>query len=139
MNGTQNLSSKRMWIARPATCGTECQILPVYWKSITALASTGTNYQILPGDCVFIVAPNSHCGSFSRALILGNGDSVVKAIQATPPMRRARAYRSATPVQKKPRRRGSSFRPASLGHQSPPSSTRMRWIPGATGSPSANS
>ena len=31
-----------------------CQVLPVKWEDITAQAAAGTNYQILPGDRVFI-------------------------------------------------------------------------------------
>jgi polysaccharide export outer membrane protein len=30
------------------------QILPVDWEAITALGATETNYQLLPGDRVFI-------------------------------------------------------------------------------------
>ena len=30
------------------------QVLPVKWEDITAHAAAGTNYQILPGDRVFI-------------------------------------------------------------------------------------
>ncbi len=54
-NGTSRLSSKNMWIARPAPGGVGCdQILPVNWKEISKGASTATNYQVLPGDRVFI-------------------------------------------------------------------------------------
>jgi len=55
INGLSQLSSKRMWIARPAPGGLGCdQILPVNWVEITKGASTATNYQVLPGDRVFI-------------------------------------------------------------------------------------
>lgn len=54
VNGTQRFSSKKMWIARPAPCGEECQILPVDWNAVAALGSPATNYQILPGDRLFI-------------------------------------------------------------------------------------
>jgi polysaccharide export outer membrane protein len=44
-----------IWIARPAPGGVGCdQILPVHWKEITKGAATATNYQVLPGDRVFI-------------------------------------------------------------------------------------
>ena len=44
-----------MWIARPAPNGVGCeQILPVAWGDITKGASTATNYQIMPGDRLFI-------------------------------------------------------------------------------------
>jgi len=47
------LSSKNIWIARPAPSGCD-QILPVRWDEIAAGAGTNTNYQVLPGDRVFI-------------------------------------------------------------------------------------
>jgi polysaccharide biosynthesis/export protein len=55
VNGPGRWTSKRMWIARPAPNGQGCdQILPVNYHEITAGAATRTNYQILPGDRVFI-------------------------------------------------------------------------------------
>jgi polysaccharide export outer membrane protein len=55
MGGTSVLQSKNMWIARPAPGDVECdQVLPVNWQDITRGGSTRTNYQILPGDRVFI-------------------------------------------------------------------------------------
>jgi polysaccharide biosynthesis/export protein len=55
INGTSRLSSKNIWIARPAPSGAGCDvILPVSWAEITAGAATATNYQILPGDRIFI-------------------------------------------------------------------------------------
>ncbi len=46
---------KRIWVARPNPCEIGCdQILPVDWRAITEGASTGTNYQILPGDRVYV-------------------------------------------------------------------------------------
>ena len=49
------MSSKRIWISRPAPKDTACdQILPVDWQAITRGASTATNYQLLPGDRIFI-------------------------------------------------------------------------------------
>lgn len=55
INGLSRLSSKNIWIARPACSGAGCdQILPVDWKEVTKGAATATNYQILPGDRVFI-------------------------------------------------------------------------------------
>jgi len=55
VGGLTQLSSKNIWIARPAPgySNTE-QILPVNWNEITRGGSTATNYQILPGDRVFI-------------------------------------------------------------------------------------
>lgn len=54
VSGMDSFSSTRIWIARPTPkCG-QVQILPVDWKAITSCGSTDTNYQILPGDRVFI-------------------------------------------------------------------------------------
>ncbi len=52
------VSKRRIWVARPAPakcCRT--QILPVDWQAITRNGSTATNYQLLPGDRVY-VAPD---------------------------------------------------------------------------------
>jgi polysaccharide export outer membrane protein len=55
VNGLSRLASKKIWIARPTPGGQKCdQIMPVNWDEITAGASTATNYQVLPGDRVFI-------------------------------------------------------------------------------------
>jgi polysaccharide export outer membrane protein len=55
INGLEAISSKKIWIARPSPAGNGCdQILPVDWPSVTMLASTATNYQILPGDRVYV-------------------------------------------------------------------------------------
>jgi polysaccharide biosynthesis/export protein len=54
INGLGQVSSKQIWIARPTDEPGKVQVLPVKWEDITAQASAGTNYQILPGDRVFI-------------------------------------------------------------------------------------
>jgi polysaccharide export outer membrane protein len=55
INGLSRLSSKDIWIARPAPSGVGCdQILPVDIEAIMKGGSTATNYQVLPGDRVFI-------------------------------------------------------------------------------------
>jgi protein involved in polysaccharide export with SLBB domain len=55
IQGLSRLSSKNIWIARPAPGGMSCDlILPVNWGEITAGAATATNYQVLPGDRIFI-------------------------------------------------------------------------------------
>ena len=55
INGLSRLSSKDIWIARPAPSGVGCdQILPVDIDAILKGGSTATNYQVLPGDRVFI-------------------------------------------------------------------------------------
>jgi polysaccharide export outer membrane protein len=54
MGGLQQISSKRIWLARPTPEPYKVQVLPVHWEAITAQASPATNYQILPGDRIFI-------------------------------------------------------------------------------------
>jgi polysaccharide biosynthesis/export protein len=54
INGLNQLASKQIWIARPTDCPGKCQILPVDWNAITSCATAGTNFQILPGDRVFV-------------------------------------------------------------------------------------
>ena len=54
INGLTQISSKKIWIARPTADKCDPQILPVHWEEITSLGVTNTNYQILPGDRVFI-------------------------------------------------------------------------------------
>jgi polysaccharide export outer membrane protein len=54
INGTTQVSSKKIWIARPVPNSDQMQILPVDWKGITAHGIAATNYQLLPGDRVFI-------------------------------------------------------------------------------------
>jgi polysaccharide export outer membrane protein len=55
LGGISQVSSTKMWIARPAPNGNACeQILPVNWNEIAQGASTATNYQLMPGDRLFI-------------------------------------------------------------------------------------
>jgi polysaccharide export outer membrane protein len=50
-------STHRIWLARPSPVHNGCnQILPVDWKAITMAGSTATNYQIFPGDRVYVSA-----------------------------------------------------------------------------------
>lgn len=57
INGLSEVSSKKIWIARPAPSdSTTAQILEVEWEDITALGQTATNYQLLPGDRIYIQA-----------------------------------------------------------------------------------
>jgi polysaccharide export outer membrane protein len=65
IQGLQSFSSKKIWVARPAPPENGCaQILPVDWNGITQRADTKTNYQLMPGDRLFVeedkwVAANS--------------------------------------------------------------------------------
>lgn len=54
INGLEQVSSKRIWIARPNPETGMCQVLPVRWGEITAQGVPQTNYQLFPGDRVFI-------------------------------------------------------------------------------------
>ncbi len=54
IQGLEQVSSKKIWIARPTSDCSRVQILPVDWYAVTERASPETNYQILPGDRVFI-------------------------------------------------------------------------------------
>jgi polysaccharide biosynthesis/export protein len=54
VGGLSRVSNKQIWVARPNP-GTDCdQILPVEWDQVVKGGSTTTNYQLLPGDRVFI-------------------------------------------------------------------------------------
>ena len=76
INGLSRLSSKDIWIARPAPSGVGCdQVLPVDIEAIMKGGSTATNYQLLPGDRVFIAQDpwiafdsiiDKVCGPFER-------------------------------------------------------------------------
>jgi protein involved in polysaccharide export with SLBB domain len=50
-------SKRRIWVARPAPCDKGCsQVLPVDWNAITQGGRTCTNYQLFPGDRIFVKA-----------------------------------------------------------------------------------
>lgn len=54
INGLTEVSSKRIWIARPTPDRDDMTILPVDWCGVTMRGGAETNFQILPGDRVFI-------------------------------------------------------------------------------------
>jgi|GEM_PF-567591 len=55
IGGIGQVSSKKMWISRPSPAGSGCdQILPIDWDAITRGANPTTNYQLLPGDRLFV-------------------------------------------------------------------------------------
>ena len=59
LNGLPQVSSKRIWIARPSrVVGGKTQILAVNWQSMTADGNATTNYQLLPFDRVYVQADN---------------------------------------------------------------------------------
>ncbi|QDT62900.1 polysaccharide biosynthesis/export family protein [Calycomorphotria hydatis] len=55
VQGLSSVSSKKIWVARPAPSGAEvAQVLDVDWRGITRDGITTTNYQLFPGDRIFI-------------------------------------------------------------------------------------
>ena len=59
VNGLSQVSSAQIWVARPAPAGFGCeQILPVDYAAITQGGESATNFQILPGDRVYIAEDN---------------------------------------------------------------------------------
>jgi polysaccharide export outer membrane protein len=58
LQGLPPVSSQwRIWVARPAPCGNPCdQILMVDWEAVVKGGSTCTNYQLFPGDRVYVDA-----------------------------------------------------------------------------------
>lgn len=48
-------STHHIWVARP-TPGCKEQVMPVDWSSVTKCGATSTNYQIFPGDRIYVKA-----------------------------------------------------------------------------------
>tara|TARA_R110002049_G_scaffold4601_4_gene31928 strand:+ start:177346 stop:178224 length:879 start_codon:yes stop_codon:yes gene_type:complete len=57
VNGLSYVSSSRIWIARPDRDSKTSQILPVDWEGMSQRAEVETNYQMMPGDRLYI----AHC------------------------------------------------------------------------------
>lgn len=55
VQGLDSTSSTRMWIARPGSneCGGD-QILPIDWLAVTQRGDVTTNYQLMPGDRLYV-------------------------------------------------------------------------------------
>ena len=47
-------SKKRIWLARATPNSLAPQVLPVDWRMITQAGSTSTNYQVFPGDRIYV-------------------------------------------------------------------------------------
>jgi len=59
VNGLSQVSSARIWVARPAPGNAAYeQIMPVDYQAIAQGGRSATNYQIMPGDRVFIASDN---------------------------------------------------------------------------------
>jgi polysaccharide biosynthesis/export protein len=55
IGGLSQLSGRKIWIARPSAANAEKgTVLPVDYAAITQRGATATNYQIMPGDRLFI-------------------------------------------------------------------------------------
>jgi len=77
VGGLSQVSSKKIWVARPAPGGAGCeQIMPVDWDAITAGASGQTNYQLMPGDRVYIAADGVSAMTNFIAKLLGPAQQV---------------------------------------------------------------
>jgi polysaccharide biosynthesis/export protein len=92
VNGLSQVSSTKIWIARPSPGGNACeQILPVDYEAISRGGSAATNYQILPGDRVFIAedgmsAFNNYLAKVTSPVerlfgITGLGSSTIRSTQ----------------------------------------------------------
>lgn len=55
--GLSQVSSKKIWVARPGPSEYEAsQVLDVHWRAITREGITTTNYQLFPGDRIYVQA-----------------------------------------------------------------------------------
>jgi polysaccharide export outer membrane protein len=55
IQGLQSNQSTRMWVARPGMNERDGdQILPIDWLAVTQRGDTATNYQLLPGDRLYV-------------------------------------------------------------------------------------
>jgi polysaccharide biosynthesis/export protein len=74
IGGLSQLSGKKIWIARPSAASAEKgTVLPVDYTAITQRGATATNYQILPGDRIFIesdpvIAANNNLGKMTAPI-----------------------------------------------------------------------
>jgi polysaccharide export outer membrane protein len=59
------VSKRRIWVARPNHDGSS-QILPVDWTAVTKTGNPTTNYQLLPGDRIYV--GQDQCLAFDLAL-----------------------------------------------------------------------
>ncbi|MDZ4819372.1 MAG: polysaccharide biosynthesis/export family protein [Planctomycetota bacterium] len=71
VQGLSRLSSKKIWIARPSPDPNGCaQILPVSYVDITSNGGPTTNYQVFPGDRIFIEEDHMVAADSSLARII---------------------------------------------------------------------
>ena len=78
IGGLSQSSSTDIWIARPAPAHFGCeQIIPIDWEAITRGGMTGTNYQILPGDRVYIAEDEAVAWSAFIAKVTGPVEQIL--------------------------------------------------------------
>ena len=95
VDGLSEVSSKNIWVARPSPATSQvAQTMPVDWRAITQDAVTTTNYQLMPGDRVYIkadhmIATDNFIAKFTVPMsrifgvtLLGNG--TVQALKRGP-------------------------------------------------------
>jgi polysaccharide biosynthesis/export protein len=59
VNGLPSVASKkRIWVARATRAGQPPKILPVDWMAVAKCGSSETNYQLFPGDRVYVDSNN---------------------------------------------------------------------------------
>lgn len=74
VQGLSGTSSEEIWVSRPGQNSfAGHQLLPVNWGAITVLADPATNYQIMPGDRIFVredslIAMDTRLGKFISPL-----------------------------------------------------------------------
>jgi polysaccharide export outer membrane protein len=56
IGGLPAVSSKKMWVARRTPCGAAPIVLPIDWCGTAQRGESCTNYQLFPGDRVYVKA-----------------------------------------------------------------------------------
>jgi polysaccharide export outer membrane protein len=96
VGGISQLSSKRMWLARPSAKNSKNgMVLPIDYEGITRRGATETNYQIMPGDRVFIagdtmVAVNNKLNKYTAPVerimgLISLGASTIESVKRLMP------------------------------------------------------
>jgi polysaccharide export outer membrane protein len=56
VNGISPLGSKHhIYLVRPTECGKDDEVYPVDWKALAHCGNARTNYQVLPGDRIYVM------------------------------------------------------------------------------------
>jgi polysaccharide export outer membrane protein len=71
INGLPAVSSQKIWVARPNADGScKDHVLPVKWREVVQCASSDSNYQLYPGDRIYVKADGLICADNWIAKIL---------------------------------------------------------------------